>query len=68
MAEVVPEPVRERVHAALLAAAGDHLVDPGGVSGPGCPRPARVAAARPGRAGTGAEVPVQAPGRRGGRS
>src|ERR1035441_6264830 len=30
VAEVVPEPVRERVHAALLAAAGGHLVDPGG--------------------------------------
>src|SRR5712671_4231118 len=30
VAEVVPEPVRVGVHAALLAAAGDHLVDAGG--------------------------------------
>ena len=30
VAEVVPEPVRERVDAALAAAAGDHLVDAGG--------------------------------------
>jgi hypothetical protein len=30
VAEVVPEPVRVDVHAALLAATGGHLVDAGG--------------------------------------
>ena len=63
MAEVVPEPVRVQVHAALLAAAGDHLVDVGG--GQRLP----VARAQPQLRppglrvpGPGADVPVQAPG------
>src|SRR5208282_2561643 len=30
VAEMVPEPVREQIHPALAAAAGDHLVDAGG--------------------------------------
>jgi hypothetical protein len=63
MAEVVPEPVRVGVHAALAAVAGDHLVDAGGgqrlpvadvqpqLRPPGLPVP-----------GAGADVPVQAPG------
>ena len=63
VAEVVPEPVREGVHAALPAAAGDHLVDAGGgqrfpvvhaqpqLGPPGLPVP-----------GSGAQVPVQAEG------
>ena len=63
MAEVVPEPVREGVHTALAAAAGDQLVDPGGgqrlpVAGPELqlgPPGLRVP-------GAGADVPVQAPG------
>jgi hypothetical protein len=60
---VVPEPVRERVHADLAAAADNHLVDAGG--GQRLP----VAHAQPqlgplgvGMPGAGAEVPVQAAG------
>src|SRR5271165_1963512 len=39
VAEMVPEPVREYVHAALGAAAGDHLVDAAGGQRPPIARP-----------------------------
>jgi hypothetical protein len=61
---MMPEPVRERVHAALLAAAGDHLVDPGG--GQRLPAARAQPQLRPPRLsvpGPGPQVPVQAPGR-----
>src|ERR1035441_5494176 len=66
VAEVVPEPVRAGVHAALLAAAGGHLVDAGG--GQRLPVAHAQPQLRPPRLrvpGPGADVPVQAPGRLG---
>jgi hypothetical protein len=63
VAEVVPEPVRVGVHAALAAAAGDHLVDAGG--GQRLPVAGAEPQLRPPGLrvpGPGAEVPVQAPG------
>ena len=64
VAEVVPEPVRVGVHAALASAAGDHLVDAGG--GQRLPVARAQPQLRPPRLpvpGAGAEVPVQAPRR-----
>ena len=61
--EVLPEPVRIGVHAALAAAAGDQLADPGGgqrlpVAGP----EPQLGPAGLGVPGPGPQVPVQAAG------
>src|ERR1039457_1235377 len=63
VAEMVPEPVRVDVHAALLAASGGHLVDAG--RGERLPVARAQPQLRPPRLpvpGAGTEVPVQAPG------
>ena len=64
MAEVVPEPVRIGGHAALAAAAGDDLVDPGGSERPAAAR-AKPQLGPPGLRvpGAGAQVAVQGAGR-----
>jgi hypothetical protein len=63
MGEVVPEPVREGVHAGLAAAAGGHLVDAGGGQRfPAAGSEPELGAPGLGVAGAGAQVPVQAAG------
>jgi hypothetical protein len=63
VAEVVPEPVRVGVHAALAAAAGDQLVDAcGGQRPPAADSEPQLRPVSLRVPGTGTEVPVQAPG------
>jgi hypothetical protein len=63
VAEVVPEPVRVGVHAALASAAGDHLVDAGGGQRlPAAGPEPQLRLVRLRMAGAGADVAVQAPG------
>jgi hypothetical protein len=65
----VPEPVRVGVHAALPAAAGDQLVDPGGGQRvPVARAEPQLGPPRLSVPGPGAQVPVQAPGGLVGRS
>src|SRR5271157_1792791 len=63
VAEVVPEPVRVHVDAALAAAPDDDLVDPAGCHGPPVADPEpQLRPVRLGVPGADAEVPVEAAG------
>jgi hypothetical protein len=63
MAEVMPEPVRPGIHAALVAAAGDQLINPGGGQRfPVVDPEPQLVPPGLGVPGAGLQVPVEAPG------